>query len=66
MRGSTSMVLGVLVAVSCLATAGCGKKVDPEKTLKCAEKQPYKADADCKACCGGDYKLSDEVCLCYK
>jgi hypothetical protein len=59
------LMLSILIVLA-VPVAGCRKKVDAEKTLECAANQPYKAEADCKKCCGGDFKLSDEVCLCYK
>jgi hypothetical protein len=60
--------LSLLLAISVVLVAapGCGKKVDANKTLECAQNQPYKAEADCKSCCGGDFKLKDTVCLCYE
>lgn len=61
-----AMTFWAVLAVIVMGLPGCGKKVDADKTLKCAEKQPYKSEADCKACCGGDFKLSDDVCLCYQ
>jgi hypothetical protein len=61
----TLSMLVALAAVLSVAT-GCGKKVNTDKTLDCATKQPYKSEDDCKACCGGDFKLNDTVCLCYE
>ena len=59
-------LMWLVCVLAVLPIAGCRKKVDPDKTLECAMNQPYKSEADCKKCCGGDVKLSDEVCLCYK
>ena len=57
----------LLVAASVsFGVAGCRKKVDADKTLECAQNQPYKSEDDCKKCCGGAHKLKDTVCLCYK
>jgi len=62
----TRWMLAALTLSVAFGALGCGKKVDPDKTLKCAANQPYKAEADCKQCCGGDFKLSEDVCICYK
>ncbi len=52
-----TLSLLLAIAVLLVAVPGCGKKVDAHKTLECAQNQPYKAEADCKSCCGGDVKL---------
>ena len=62
---SKTLLLLLALAVV-IALPGCGKKVDAQKTLDCAQNQPYDDEAKCKACCGGDFKLKDTVCLCYE
>jgi hypothetical protein len=58
--------LAVSIVLYSFGAVGCKKKIDAGKTIECAKNQPYKADADCQKCCGGDHKLKDTVCLCYK
>jgi hypothetical protein len=61
-----SILTFALGAFVLLGVSGCRKQVNVDKTLECAQNQPYKSDDDCKKCCGGDFKVKDEVCMCYK